>query len=63
MKRPAPHLAVLTLALAVALLLTAGVADFGPRVAFAADQGRAPVWVTRVEGAVVPPLSAYLVRT
>ncbi|MHB0981042.1 MAG: NfeD family protein [Thermoleophilia bacterium] len=48
------------LALLVAL---GGVAWFSVTPAAAQDEGTAPVWVTRVEGAIVPPLAAYLVRT
>lgn len=52
---------LLLLALVLALLVVASVGP--PHDAAAADGSAAPVWVTRVEGAIVPPLSAYLVRT
>lgn len=58
--KPVSHRLFL-LALVLALLLVASVGP--PHEAAAADGSAAPVWVTRVEGAIVPPLSAYLVRT
>lgn len=49
--------------LLVLLVAATGFAWFSITPAAAKDEGRAPVWVTRVEGAIVPPLAAYLVRT
>ncbi len=49
--------------LLVLLVAATGFAWFSAPPAAAQDEGRAPVWVTRVEGAIVPPLAAYLVRT
>ncbi len=58
-----PALAAVVLATGILAGALLGVPSGAPTAAVAQDETRAPVWVTTVEGAIVPPLAAYLTRT
>ncbi|MBU2600771.1 MAG: nodulation protein NfeD [Actinobacteria bacterium] len=58
-----PTLVVMLLVAGVLGGLLVGLPGGVPTPATAQDEAQAPVWVTTVEGAVVPPLAAFLMRT
>ncbi|MHB8867909.1 MAG: NfeD family protein [Thermoleophilia bacterium] len=63
-QRAQRHRAAASMAILVAILVAAaGLSWFQAAPATAEEETAAPVWVTRVEGAIVPPLAAYLVNT